>query len=127
MSRLNVEVKPGFSGISEGSTDIESFLISVTNDQGKPVTDLADKLQVKTLAKPPNAAGDLALGFDYAEELWPGFYRAMISPPGGETWKSGFYVLGFVFKEVTFGSLYPLQILGSNNGQALMVVHVSST
>jgi hypothetical protein len=125
MARLNVEVRPGFSGISEGSTGIEPFWISVTTDQGKPATNLSNNLQIKTLEKPPDAVGELALAFGYAEEFWGGFYRALVSPQQGHTWKSGFYVLGFVFKEPTFGSLYPPQILGSNNGQALWIVHVA--
>jgi hypothetical protein len=124
MARLNVEVTPGFTQITADHSDIEPVWLTVTTAEGKPATNLGNRLNVVTLDKPPNAVGDLELGWNYAAEQYPGFYRALISPAGNETWKKGFYVIGFVFTEPTLGSLYPPKILASNNGQALLFVHV---
>ncbi len=127
MSQLTLQITAGYGGAGSiaGTHDVLPYWISVTNDQGHPATGLSSNFTIKTLETPPGSPEEVELGFDWAPEMWPGFYEANILLAEGELWRKGIYVLGITVSQATLGSLYPPKLLASNNGQALLRIAVS--
>ncbi len=122
MSLLRLEVTQ--TGGVVNKADDHVLWVSVADDQGKPVTDLkTNNFKVATLQKAIPTAADIEV--EFAHPKYGGFYEVRVRPSSGNTWEQGQYVLGLTAHRATLVTFYPPQLLGSDDGQALVRVSVT--
>lgn len=91
MAILNISTLSEDVLAAPGNRDANYIIVSVTDQDGKPVSDLdSHDFIVKVIVAP--GGGRISHDIKVAKSDFPGVYRAEVVPSENETWKEGVYI-----------------------------------